>query len=204
MARKTIKELELIIANLEIQLEGYRDMIKDRNEVIDKMQLVANDSFENSTEYRRMNKEIEYLKTVIKGHEITIKAKDETIKKNRDAIQKLLKENEELKNKNNSVQKIKQENEQLKQELKYAIADKERTLRICVEEVEAVENKYKQQCSDVSKIKNERNAGRKERFTEEEKATLKMLRFQGKSYRAIAKELNCSVATVHKIINEQK
>ena len=157
MARKTIKELELIIANLEIQLEGYRDMIKDRNEVIDKMQLGANDSFENSTEYRRMNKEIEYLKTVVQGHEITIKAKEVTIKKNMDTIQELLKENEGLKSNNNSVQKI----------------------------------------------KNERGAGRKERFTEEEKATLKMLRFQGKSYRAIAKELNCSVATVHKIINEQ-
>lgn len=156
MARKTIKELELIIANLEIQLEGYRDMIKDRNEVIDKMQLVANDSFENSTEYRRMNKEIEYLKTVVQGHEITIKAKEVTIKKNGDTIQKLLKENEELKS-NNSVHKI----------------------------------------------KNERGAGRKERFTEEEKATVKMLRLQNKSYRAIAKELNCSVATVHKIINEQ-
>ena len=48
MARKTIKELELIIANLEIQLEGYRDMIKDRNELIDKMQLVANDCFKLS------------------------------------------------------------------------------------------------------------------------------------------------------------
>lgn len=157
MARKTIKELELIIANLEIQLEGYRDMIKDRNELIDKMQLVANDSFENSTEYRRMNNEIEYLRTVIQGHEISLKAKDVTIKKNRDTIQQLLKENEELKNNTNNVQKI----------------------------------------------KNERGAGRKERFTEEEKATLKMLRFQGKSYRTIAKELNCSVATVHKIINEQ-
>lgn len=157
MARKTIKELELIIANLEIQLEGYRDMIKDRNELIDKMQLVANDSFENSTEYRRMNNEIEYLRTVIQGHEISLKAKDVNIKKNRDTIQQLLKENEELKNNTNNVQKI----------------------------------------------KNERGAGRKERFTEEEKATLKMLRFQGKSYRTIAKELNCSVATVHKIINEQ-
>ena len=55
----------------------------------------------------------------------------------------------------------------------------------------------------VNKLKNERGAGRKERFTEEEKATVKMLRLQNKSYRAIAKELNCSAATVHKIINEQ-
>ena len=55
----------------------------------------------------------------------------------------------------------------------------------------------------VIKLKNERGAGRKEMFTEEQKARVKMLRLQGKSYRAIAKDMNCSVATVHKIINEQ-
>lgn len=157
MARKTIKGLEEIIEGLEKSLNEYRNMISDRNKQIEHMQNVANDSFENSTEYRRMNKEIEYLKTVVQGHEISLKAKDVTIKKNRDTIQQLLKENEELKS-NNSVHKI----------------------------------------------KNERGAGRKERFTEEEKATVKMLRLQNKSYRAIAKELNCSVATVHKIINEQQ
>lgn len=156
MARKTIKGLEEIIEGLEKSLNEYRNMISDRNKQIEHMQNVANDSFENSTEYRRMNKEIEYLKTVVQGHEISLKAKDVTIKKNRDTIQQLLKENEELKS-NNSVHKI----------------------------------------------KNERGAGRKERFTEEEKATVKMLRLQNKSYRAIAKELNCSAATVHKIINEQ-
>ena len=65
------------------------------------------------------------------------------------------------------------------------------------------ENEELKSNNSVNKIKNERGAGRKERFTEEEKATVKMLRLQNKSYRAIAKELNCSVATVHKIINEQ-
>lgn len=58
--------------------------------------------------------------------------------------------------------------------------------------------------NDVNKLKNERGAGRKEMFTEEQKARVKMLRIQNKSYRAIAKDMNCSVATVHKIINEHK
>ena len=56
----------------------------------------------------------------------------------------------------------------------------------------------------VIKLKNERGAGRKEIFTEEQKARVKMLRLQDKSYRAIAKDMKCSVATVHKIINEQQ
>lgn len=41
-------------------------------------------------------------------------------------------------------------------------------------------------------------------FTEEQKARVKMLRLKDKSYRAIAKDMKCSVATVHKIINEQQ
>ena len=157
MARKTIKELELIVEELEAKVKEYMNIINDRNKQIEQMQGIADNSFENSPTYVQMYKEIEYLKTVIKAHEITIKAKEDSIKGNMNTIQKLLKENEELKNNTNNVQKI----------------------------------------------KNERGAGRKERFTEEEKATVKMLRLQNKSYRAIAKELNCSAATVHKIINEQ-
>ena len=151
MARKTIKGLEEIIKELEKRLNEYKDIINDRNKQIEQMQGIADNSFENSPTYVQMDKEIEYLKTVIKAHEITIKG-------NMNTIQELLKENEELKNKNNSV---------------------------------------------VHKIKNERGAGRKEMFTEEQKARVKMLRLQNKSYRAIAKDMNCSVATVHKIINEQ-
>ena len=104
-----------------------------------------------------MVKEIEKLKAIIRLNEINTKSKDDTIKRDRDTIQKLLKEIEELKS--NNV---------------------------------------------VNKLKNERGAGRKEMFTEEQKARAKMLRLQGKSYRAIAKDMKCSVATVHKIINEQQ
>ena len=68
--------------------------------------------------------------------------------------------------------------------------------------IEAVENKYKQQCSNVNKLKNERNAGRKERFNNDEKATIQMLRLANHSYRAIAKQMGCSVGTIHKIIKE--
>lgn len=155
MARKTIKGLEEIIADLEKRLNEYRDIINNRNKQIEQLQDIADNSFENSPTYVQMDKEIEYLKTVIKGHEITIKAKDETIKNNRDTIQKLLKENEELK------------------------SDK------------------------VQKIKNERGAGRKERFKIHEKETMKMYRIQGKSIREIANMYNCSVGLIHKIINEQ-
>lgn len=54
----------------------------------------------------------------------------------------------------------------------------------------------------VQKIKNERNAGRKRKFTEEEISRIQMMKLQGKSYRAVAKEMNCSVGLVHKLLNE--
>lgn len=157
MARKTIKGLEEIISDLEKRLNEQNKINIELHNKISQMQLIADDKFENSPMYTQMNSEIEQLRAIIRLGEINIKSKDDTIKKNRDTIQQLLKENEEIKS-NNSV----------------------------------------------NKLKNERGAGRKEIFTEEQKSRVKMLRLQGKSYRAIAKDMNCSVATVYKIINEQK
>lgn len=155
MARKTIKGLEVIITDLEKRLNEQNKINVELHNKISQMQ--PDDKFENSPIYHQMVKEIEQLRAIIRLNEINIKSKEDTIKKNRDTIQQLLKENEEFKS-----------------------------------------NNY------VNKLKNERGAGRKEMFTEEQKARVKMLRLQGKSYRAIAKDMNCSVATVHKIINEQQ
>ena len=154
MARKTIKGLEVIITDLEKRLNEQNKINVELHNKISQMQ--PDDKFENSPIYHQMVKEIEKLKAIIRLNEINTKSKEDTIKRDRDTIQKLLKEIEELKSNN---------------------------------------------C--VNKLKNERGAGRKEMFTEEQKARVKMLRLQDKSYRAIAKDMNCSVATVHKIINEQ-
>ena len=155
MVRKTIKGLEVIITDLEKRLNEQNKINVELHNKISQMQ--PDDKFENSPIYHQMVKEIEKLKAIIRLNEINTKSKDDTIKRDRDTIQKLLKEIKELKS--NNV---------------------------------------------VNKLKNERGAGRKEMFTEEQKARVKMLRLQDKSYRAIAKDMNCSVATVHKIINEQK
>lgn len=52
------------------------------------------------------------------------------------------------------------------------------------------------------KIHNERGAGRKERFSEQEKEMMKMYRIQGKTIKEIAEIYSCSVGLIHKIINE--
>ena len=54
------------------------------------------------------------------------------------------------------------------------------------------------------KIHNERGAGRKSKFTIQEKETMKLYRIQGKTIKEIAEIYSCSVGLVHKIINENE
>ena len=108
MARKTIKGLEEIIEDLEKRLNEQNKINVELHNQISQMQMMADDKFENSPMYRQMNSEIEQLKAIIRLNEINTKSKDDTIKRDRDTIQKLLKETEELKS-NNGVNKLKNE-----------------------------------------------------------------------------------------------
>ncbi|MDU3192883.1 MAG: helix-turn-helix domain-containing protein [Finegoldia magna] len=76
---------------------------------------------------------------------------------------------------------------------KKKLENENKILKERIEELEA---------SSVQKIKNERNAGRKRKLSNEEIAIIDKLHLQGKSIRFIAKEVGCSVGLVHKIINE--
>lgn len=108
MARKTIKGLEEIIEDLEKRLNEQNKINIELHNQISRMQMMADDKFENSPMYHQMNSEIEQLKTVIRLNEINTKSKDDTIKRDRDTIHKLLKDIEKLKS-NNVVNKIKNE-----------------------------------------------------------------------------------------------
>ena len=57
--------------------------------------------------------------------------------------------------------------------------------------------------NSVHKIKNERGAGRKERFTDRQKEEIKEYSSQGKSIREIAEIYKCSTGLIHKLINEK-
>lgn len=54
----------------------------------------------------------------------------------------------------------------------------------------------------IEKPHNERGAGRKTRFTDQEKETVKMYRLQGKTIKELAEMFCCSVGLIHKLINE--
>ena len=90
MTRKTIKELEKIIEDLENRLKGCMNIINDRNKQIEN---IADDRYENRSLYKMMNKEINVLEVVIESQKILIKGKEIDIKKYIETIDKLLKEN---------------------------------------------------------------------------------------------------------------
>lgn len=56
--------------------------------------------------------------------------------------------------------------------------------------------------TNENKPKNERGAGRKERFSDQDKELIKMYRIQGKTIKELAEMYECSVGLIHKLINE--
>ena len=63
-------------------------------------------------------------------------------------------------------------------------------------------NENIQKLINENKPRNARGAGRKSKFTDQEKETMKMYRIQGKTIKEISEMYNCSVGLIHKLINE--
>ena len=55
--------------------------------------------------------------------------------------------------------------------------------------------------TSIQKLKNERGAGRKPKYTEQDKELMKMYKAQGKSYKEIADIYKCVPSYVFKVIN---
>lgn len=78
----------------------------------------------------------------------------------------------------------------------------EELYKLINEQSEVIENLKYTLSERLEQDRNRVQTGRKERFTSAEKELIKMYKVQGKSIRAIAGELNCSIGLIHKIINE--
>lgn len=154
MAKETQKAK---IERLEQELEQSRKVIAEQNDYINKMQVLADENFENSPFKKQLEDKIKRLEMAL---QVAERAKQHA--------EKLAKAKDE------HLQELQEQIKQL------------------------------QTGANIHKIKNERGAGRKPKFTDAEIQAIKLYRLQGKSYRAIADMFGCSVGLVHKIINEQK
>ena len=65
------------------------------------------------------------------------------------------------------------------------------------------ENEQLKKATKVHKLKNERGAGRNNKFNEHDVENIKMYRLQGKTIKEIAEIYSCSVGLIHKLINEK-
>ena len=65
-------------------------------------------------------------------------------------------------------------------------------------------NEEVQKLKSENKVRthNERGAGRKSIFTEQEKESIRMYRLQGKTIKELAEMFSCSVGIIHKVIHE--
>ena len=86
--------------------------------------------------------------------------------------------------------------EHKKKKKKTLVDNYEEEIKRLNEEVQKLKNENK------VRIHNERGAGRKERFTEQEKESIRMYRLQGKTIKEIAEMFNCSIGLIHKLINK--
>ena len=66
-------------------------------------------------------------------------------------------------------------------------------------------NEEVQKLKSENKVRthNERGAGRKSIFTQQEKESIRMYRLQGKTIKELAEMFSCSVGIIHKLIHEK-
>ena len=101
---------------------------------------------------------------------------------------------------NNKLDYLEKQNKQLETRNK-SLDDKVQKLINEIDKYKSDDNIHKLN-NETVKVHNERGAGRKTKFSEQEKETIKMYRIQGKTIKEIAQMYNCSVGLIHKLINE--
>ena len=221
-----LKEIEGLNKRLTEAYETNMRLVNEKAAMVDK----ADEVFENSSTYKQMTKEINKLKLQLKTTDGIKESYKNRYSEKDKVMEKILKENEKLKIENSKLNRelgrqicekseLRQEidslnkkieldnefykdNDTMKRKLdETLILSARKTVKISVLEKE-IEDLKKSSNYNVQKIKNERGAGRKERFTDKQKDQIKEYRSQGKSIREIAKVYKCSTGLIHKLINE--
>lgn len=97
------------------------------------------------------------------------------------------------------VEKLEKDNSKLKMDSKI--------LKEVIKRVKELEKENEQLKNNGSRSRstthNERGAGRKSRFTDEQIEKIRMHRLQGKKIKEIAEMFDCSIGLIHKLINEK-
>lgn len=188
MVKETQKQaIDRLKKELQIKQDQYFKLYNDMLE----MQKKADENFENSIEYKQMKERIDYLEKANKlskdtNTRLTEKVDNLINKINTTNIQELINEKEHYKKLYDKYFELLEKEQNRTNELESIIKDND---------IQKLNNEHKY---------NERGAGRKPKFTDKERETIKMYRLQGKTIKEIATIYNCSVGLIHKLINEQQ
>lgn len=152
--KQYITRIEKELQQAKKELKEYKELCNKLNAEILQMQERADKDYANSSDYKQMNKRVEFLET-----------RNKMLESNNNSL-------------NGKVQNL-------------------------INEIKGKDNSSNIQELIIEKQHNERGAGRKTRFTDQEKETVKMYRLQGKTIKELAEMFCCSVGLIHKLINEQ-
>lgn len=231
MARKTIASLEEEIRVLNRQLDEISKantrLINEKAKLIE----AEDNTFQNSCVYAQMKKDIEWLNLRVKTKEGILETKGKKIDKQAKLIQELLtenenlkKENEELKNNNfqknieqNNIEKVKRlenkidnlmrENADLKTNAAINAGDLQIKLDMAKERNKNIISDYAKCSKENEQLKKQlreletKQVGRPKKLNDDTVQKIIELRKAKKSIRAIAKELNISVGSVHNVVH---
>ena len=189
--RQMTKEIDMLKLHLKTT-DGIKESYKNRCSEKDRvMEEVLKENEELKIENSRLNGEL--------GRQICDKS---DLRKEIDSLNKKIELDNAFYKDNDTMKKKLDETLILSAQKTSKILTLERELeeyRLIVKRLEEeLENN-----NSVHKIKNERGAGRKERFTDKQKEEIKDYRSQGKSIREIAEIYKCSTGLIHKLINEK-
>lgn len=190
--KKRLQELEVfsnglrqLLKDEEKKVSKLRNVIYDKAKEVERLEEITNENMELKIENSRLNAEL--------GKQICEKS---DLRKEIDALNKKIELDNAFYKDNETI--IKKLDETL-------ILNAKKSVEISklVKEIEVLKNSNRNtNNSEVQETKNSRGAGRKSKFTEQEKQTIKMYRIQGKTIREIATMFECSVGVIHKVVNE--
>ena len=210
MTRKTIKELEEYIKDLEEQLRNSNKYNTNLRNKIYELENKKDDNFKESNLYKQMEKIIERLKKV---NEMYANNKPKAI------ICGNVEELEKLEARNNILEKkidnliienadLKTKAEIEKNDIRRELEQFKTKLNRATERNKAIINDYAKCSKENEQLKKQlkevKQVGRPKRINDNTVQKVIELRKENKSIRAIAKELSLSVGSVHNIIEQNK
>lgn len=186
--------------SLEGRIQGYKDIIVERDEEIKRLQSVIADlMYEQTTD------------TAISFDEIQQKEYDQVIREMNVYKNRLERETEDHQKEKDKSQKLEKEIQNLKLQLSEKINENEELQKKVTEWstailtpeklMEIIEHNIEQE-KQLKKV-DEKKPGRPVTVTDTQKKLIRELHKNGHSIRAIAKQVGKSVGTVHRILNEQ-